>query len=511
MTDRWRQTAAGKAALAAGSTWLGVGLLGAIVVHLSLASTLPMDFAASIGVELFDPSDPAELYWWPPFLVLCVALCANLCVATALRVPPRWRNAGAWCSHTGLIVLALGSAWYAGHSVAGDSVSVRTRGGWTPIQHVYRKHSFAVYVTPAGQEAPRQSSLGRLVPRGGPRDLDVPVDGGAEGVEVRATRFYPRAGVVSRWADVSPNRVPAVELRITDGEEAGEIVLSPSLPDCRQYAGRGYAVIYHAGLTPEALAKMIAPGAPDGGPGMPHDIALIVTGSRIDPTLAVIRPDGSRWHGRLEVGKALDVPLAGRTVRVEPVRFLERAARLYDVETDADPAGHDHGHHHDGPVGPVIRLEVRSGGFRRTTHVLFSAYHHLAPSQLIDLPGNQGLWLGFSRLRDALPATLQIERAEFQTYPGSQIPKDYVCQVRVSSGGISRPDTLNLNRPVEVGEFQFSQGSWAEDPHDPVQIFLTAASRPALPVIWAGCILICLGFPVAFYVKPLLLRRRASS
>ena len=489
--------------LALAGTPLGVTLLGLAAVYLSLTSTIPARLASVLGVDLFDPRDPMELYWWPPFVTLCVALCVNLALATLLRIPLRLRHAGAWCSHAGLMALACGALWYAGRSVSGDSVAVRTRRGFSPIRYVYRKGRFAAYVTPGGAGQAAQTDLGPLVPRGEPRELDVPVAGAGDGVEIRATRFYPSATIVRRWRDASPNRVPAVQFRITDGEEAGTLVLSPSLPDCRQYGGRRYVVIYHAGITPEALAKLTTPGDPNAGPGMPHDIALIVTGRQIEPTLAVVRPDGSRWHAKMEVGKPLDVPLAGRTVRIEPVRFFEHAARVYEVGEPGGPhAGHDHAG--AGIAGPVVRLDVRAGEWRRTTHVLFSAYDHLAPPQLLDLPGKRALWLSFSRPREELPATLHVRRAEYQTYPGSQIPKDYRCDIEIVAGGQRRRETLSLNHPVTVGKFQFSQGSWGGDPHDPSQIQLGAASRPGLWVIWTGCVMICLGFPVAFYVKPLL-------
>jgi len=498
----WRDSAIGRALLALGSIWLGVGLIVLIVVYLSLTSTLPVTIAGALGIGLFSASDPVELYRWRPFVAACLALCGNLALATVLRVPLRLRHAGAWITHAGVIVLAAGALWYAQRSVSGDSASVRTRDGWTPIRHVYHKHSFGAYVTPGGKDEAIWTDLGRLLPHGEPRALDVPIDSGLEGVEIRATRFFPRAQVVSRWEEASPNKVPAVELRITDGGEARTAVLSPSLPGSRQFGGRDYVLVYHTGLTPEALAKMIAPAGRDAGPGMPHDLALIVTGRRIEPTLVVVRPDGGRWHRKLAAGTVLDVPLAGRTVRVEAVRFFQHAARLYEIAKPGDAQA--------GPEGPVLRIELRAGTFERTTHVLFSAYQHLGPPQLVDLPDQRAVWLGFSRARTALPATLQLLRAEYQTWPGSQIPKDYLCAVEVTAGGERRAETLNLNHPVQVGPFQFSQGSWHEDPHQPMQILLLAATRPGLGVIWAGCAMICLGFPLAFYLKPLLASRRRT-
>jgi hypothetical protein len=269
-------------------------------------------------------------------------------------------------------------------------------------------------------------------------------------------------------------------------------------------------IVYHAGLTPQGLAKLLTPTTPGGGPAMPHDLALIVTGAEVEPTLAVVRPDGTRWQGKLEVGKPLDVPLAGRTVRIVPAKFYEHAARVFRLPQAAGADGEwrpapSHGHQMD-EGGPALAVRVKAGQWTRETYLPFVAYNDFAPPQMIDLPGNRVIWLSFSRRSVPLPATLQILSAEYQTYVASGIPKDYRCQVEVTSGHQPRSDILSLNHPVQVGAFQFSQNSWGGDPRRTTQIWLGAASRPGLPAVWAGCILICLGLPLAFYLKPLLMR-----
>jgi len=504
MNAAWRTSPIRKVLLRVGSTWVGVALLAVLAVYMSLASTVPKQLAAVLGVVLRAGGESVhvELYRHWPFVAACIALCLNLAVATVVRVPLRWRSLGAWCSHLGVMVLAGGSLWYTYRSVSGDSVTVRLRGGWSPIRHVYHQWKRAAYVQDAQAETAVQTPLGMLAARGAARGLDVPLAGGGDGLDIRATGFIPLARIVARWDESSPNRIPAVRLRVTDGDEAHAVVLSPSLPEHRQFGARGYVMIYHAGMGKEALAKVIAPSESDRGPGMPHDVALILTGKDIEPTLAVVRPDGPRWHGPLRVGEPLDVPLAGRTVRVEAVRFFEHAARLYELAREGGEPVH--------PPGPALRVAVTAGAWKRTTYVPFAAYQHLAAPQLIDLPGNRGVWLTFSRERTALPATLRVKRAEYQTYPASGIPKDYRCEVEIVSGGVRRAETLSLNHPIQVGAFQLSQGSWAADPHNPRQIFLIAATRPGLWAIWTGCVLICLGFPVGFYLKPLLMRRRPA-
>lgn len=499
----------------AASTWVGVGLLGIIVLYLGLASTLPSLLPPRPGVDLAN----MELYRFWPFEVMCAALCLNILLATVVRVPLAWRCLGAWCSHAGILLLAVGATYYTRDGISGESVSVRTREGWSPIRYAYVANTFSAYVTSIAdanaEKEPMQTDLGRLDPRGQPADLDVVLQGAPQGVEVRATRFLPFAHVEEDWSDESPNEIPAVTLMVTDGQETAPVALSPSLPEFQQFGARGYVMVYHAGMTPQGLARMVTPTTAAAGPGMPHDLALLVTGAAIEPTLAVVRPDGTRWHAKLEVGKPLDVPLAGRTVQVVPLKFYKHAMRVFRLPkaTGADGAGHpatpdgmpaDEG-------GPVLVVRITAGRWTRETYIPFAAFNDFAPPQMIDLPGKRAMWLSFSRQGEPLRATLQIRSTEYQTYVASGIPKDFRCEVDIVSGQDKRSETLSLNHPVRVGAFQLSQNHWQANPpgndlRKVTRIWLGAASRPGLTAIWAGCVLMCLGLPLAFYLKPLLIR-----
>ncbi len=500
------------------SSWTGMGAMAAIAMYLMLASASPHWLAAALGVSLFAPDDSVqkELFRYPPFLAMIAVFFAAMIVATVVAVPLRLRNAGAWCSHVGLLALGVGAVWYAGFSQSGDSLTLRSREGWTPVKYVYLDRSFAVYVHDASDPngRPLQHPLAGLIPRGDPQGLDVTIPGTPEGVTIRATQFLPSARTTRRWANISPNIIPAVELSVTDGDAAGTVLLSPSLPGHEHVGVGDYILTYRSGITPEGLENIVTPTDANESPGMGHDLALVLTGSRIEPTIAVIRPDGSRWHARLQVGKAIDVPLAGRKVRIEPRAFFDHAAEVHELA-----APHDHSIHQahapmadEMPAGPAVKLEIRSGDWRRETFVPFGAYEDFGQPQMIDLPGNRAVWLNFSRERVALPATIEVKSAKYETYPASGIPKDYVCKVAVTAGARTSDEILSLNNPVTVGGFQFSQGSWVPaGAAEPTQILFGAASRPGLPIIWLGCVLICLGFPYAFYVKPLLMRRRARA
>jgi hypothetical protein len=112
----------------------------------------------------------------------------------------------------------------------------------------------------------------------------------------------------------------------------------------------------------------------------------------------------------------------------------------------------------------------------------------------------------------ALPATVEVLRAEYVPQPGSDMPRDYVCEARVAwPDGREELATISLNHPLRVGPYQLSQGRWLPSAQRPMRIVLLVRSRPGLPLIWAGMALIVAGMLFAFYAKPLLLRRAAAA
>ena len=79
-----------------------------------------------------------------------------------------------------------------------------------------------------------------------------------------------------------------------------------------------------------------------------------------------------------------------------------------------------------------------------------------------------------------------------------------------------REDTLKLNFPISVGRFRLHQSTWrpkeetSSDYSDPSGIILGVADRPGILLVFAGSIALCLGFPFAFYIKPLILKRKSG-
>ena len=108
-----------------------------------------------------------------------------------------------------------------------------------------------------------------------------------------------------------------------------------------------------------------------------------------------------------------------------------------------------------------------------------------------------------------LPAAVQITRAEYVPQEGSPLPKDFLCEVRVTwpDGRVESNLAVSLNHPLRVGPYQISQSSWYPSPQRPMRIVLAVRSRPGLPMIWLGMGLMIAGMLFAFYVKPLILRK----
>lgn len=458
----------------AGSVWTGTVLLGAVAVYVGVAS---------VGREWM------YAHW--SLAALCGLTCASLLVATVTRVRFDLARAGAWASHLGLIVLAAGSLWYARRHVSGDCMILRQGEDWGAVDRFHLPR-FAVYVGPghaaeqgAGAGEPRQTELPvdtRSIPDRAA--IDVPLAGGPEGVKCRAVAFRGSAVI----ADVA-----RVRLADPAGGGSRHLTLGPQSP----LVAADYMVLYHPSISPQRLERILHPSPGDPDLRLERDAVLVFTGSAVEPTVVVIRPDGSRWHAALPVGRDVELPVAGRKLAFCVLGFA----------TEALPAEHaPHGMAQ--PAGPAVRVELSAADWKGDVWVPFFTYSGLMPPTCAALPDGRAVDLAFSRRSLPLGAELKVRSAEFVTYPGSAKAMDYRCAADVTAGAKRRRVVISLNNPLRIGPYQLFQNSWQPDGPNVSRIILGVASRPGLPVIWTGCALICLGLPYAFYVKPLILRRR---
>ncbi len=99
------------------SIWLGVTLLSLLFVYSSLGSALP----PIRQIRIFEMTEFEWFHYWP-FDLLIALICINIIVATLRRIPFKLLNYGVWMIHSGIIILCLGSVWYFGTKIEGESL-----------------------------------------------------------------------------------------------------------------------------------------------------------------------------------------------------------------------------------------------------------------------------------------------------------------------------------------------------------------------------------------------------
>ncbi|MCC7205475.1 MAG: hypothetical protein IT441_10375 [Phycisphaeraceae bacterium] len=178
-------------------------------------------------------------------------------------------------------------------------------------------------------------------------------------------------------------------------------------------------------------------------------------------------------------------------------------------------------------------------------------------ARVVDVPGVGPIGLAFSRVRRSLPLAIKLDRFEMQPYPGSQIPRDFVASLEIQhvdaqgqlTGQIEHGEA-RLNNPLiargltwqeakawaggnpiaagmhylQMGKLKISQIAWDPgDPGDPRKdekddqgqftrqqryTILGVGNNAAIQVIFVGAVLVAVGIPWAFYIKPLLARQQ---
>jgi len=141
----------------------------------------------------------------------------------------------------------------------------------------------------------------------------------------------------------------------------------------------------------------------------------------------------------------------------------------------------------------------------------------------------------FGRRRQPLPGiSLKLADFEMIPYPGTDTPRDYVSTIQVISEAhpVGEIHKTQLNYPyiyrvpfswdddrfflsnigrwllglVAPDQYKFSQSGW--DPDNEAYTILGVGNNPGIYVIAIGSIIMTLGVPWAFYIKPAVIKRR---
>ncbi len=201
----------------------------------------------------------------------------------------------------------------------------------------------------------------------------------------------------------------------------------------------------------------------------------------------------------------------------------------------------------------LLAVEVSAGDWSRVVWLPFTRYSdaRLGTERTIDLPGGRRLMLAFGRRWHALPGFMvQLLDFKMTAYDHRGAPRDYESLVRVipTDGSFAGYEHVTkLNAPLQAPfmwaderawfanvwglfssrlspkQFKFSQSGWDRSGWERTQALadqgqiprpyatftiLGVGNNPGIHVIAAGGVLMSIGIPWAFYVKPWLLRRR---
>lgn len=203
----------------------------------------------------------------------------------------------------------------------------------------------------------------------------------------------------------------------------------------------------------------------------------------------------------------------------------------------------------------MLAVEVTQGDWSRTVWLPFMKYLNIgqADATRIELPDGRSVRLAFARARRALPG-FQIRMTGFEmvAYDHRGAPRDYRSTIRVEPSGAEQwfePYTrkTQLNAPLRApfvwsderslpanvagfvgsrldpAQFKFAQAGWDAQGWERTQAMadqglipgpyaqftiLHVGNNPGIHVIALGGVLMGIGTPWAFYVKPWMLKRR---
>lgn len=257
--------------------------------------------------------------------------------------------------------------------------------------------------------------------------------------------------------------------------------------------------------------------------------------------------DNLRAGDFVQVAPSLKLKLAARTdnaVRVEaPVSTPEFQQNKADIGTHKRSA---------------LAVEVTSAAdasLRRVVWLPFTQYMNIGAGteRAVRLPDGREVELAFGRVWHPLPFEIRLVDFAMDPYPHSDTPRDYRSDLLVMSrwGGVyqDRVRKTSLNEPLLVrvpyipredvpppvnwaawlwtavvpNQYKFSQAGWdaegwrqtramadAGRAPRPMARFtiLGVGNNPGIYVIAAGAVMMSVGIPWAFYVKPAILRYR---
>ena len=491
------------------SVWLGVGLMIALAVLYGVVSILEQFLPSK---TMLPPTSSIYAHW--TVLTLTAMFCLNLLFAT-VRIPVKLDRAGAWCSHLGLMFLVVGSVAFWRTRTEGQCFIPRDRDDrWPVMRHFFRSTdevachvSNREMITPgSGVETAFDSpGVAETV------DVDVPIKGAPAGVSLKVTKIYPRAELTEHWFDDAGWIEPAVEVEVSHGDQVGQVTMCRAYRDTRQF-GLPHCILRFQNSEPASQAEIDRINAETPATSQPSSELFTIHYTGSGPVVLVVSDSAGKMSRRtLAPGQSVSTSSPGHPTRIKLVGVKRRARRGWNIEVPPESMA--------GRFSAALKLQVTDGKMKFDTIVPYQAYMSGQPTS-IGLASGREFFVLFSHRSEELPESIVITRHEFKTAPASRMPEDYICDINIGDGIHTRKRTLKLNFPITVGRYHLHQSTWQpkdgtqSNYNDPSAIVLGVADRPGITLIALGSVMICIGFPYAFYIKPLIFKavtRRAQS
>lgn len=489
------------------SIWLGIALLGLIIVYSSIISALP---PVRWALEMTETQ--AFRHWL--FVALVILFALSLLTATLFRT--RWIaiNVGALVTHIGLLLLTGGALAHFGAKVEGSillqSPAIQLRAAIGDNSTIFGQF----------RAVPGEAWQRRLPHTGEALRISVLKTTAVDGNPAATARIRVESGA-------DPPRTITLNAGDPDWHPLDPIlsVRLVGVPAQSFFYDNERPALYFRNLDTGHTTIANIDGLPIYHDHLPADVVLLdsqgaqVTPARPRPELRLgplAIPTGwfERWQMPIDVDTpnlpftlkitayapyvaALQPrPLAGGSVSSEPV-LAARRERRPDIAVRAMSA---------------IQLEIHGRGehanWSETRWCLFSLYPDIDPRPLeISLPGLENRWeLIYSRARHDLGATLAATNLYVKYFPGMRSIESYHSDVIIQpKAGTPLAATVETNRTYQVGQWTLFQSGFAEDQWS--YSILGVGNRVGMLPMNLGWVSITLGCLYAFYVKPVLLRR----
>jgi hypothetical protein len=241
----------------------------------------------------------------------------------------------------------------------------------------------------------------------------------------------------------------------------------------------------------------------------------LVAGPAVDGLhLIITRSDGMRELVPLEVGKTILLADRGSAGRLTVLKVETHARRV----TEPRVVPRANRRPQMGQMLSAVRVELSEADasgqqWTRSVWLPFSQYlHDFAEPRTVSLPSDDGspaIELTYARRMRSLPGPIALEQMQAIFFPGRERVNDWHSYFRFRlPGGEVHRSMVRLNHTAVFGPWTLFQAAEAPD-HESYSV-LGVGNRPGIVVMLLGCVLLTLGMLYAFFVKPVLKRRRTG-